>query len=221
MHPDPDTVSLGRAALEALLSGPRPSTRLRAARDDGRLVALIPELERCIGYDQGTRFHTLPLDEHLFAVVDAIATETDDHLLRLAALLHDIGKPDAAFRGADGEMHYGGWHEAGYLSHEEIGSIMAGRILRRLGYDRDAIVVVETLVRWHMPREQDAGQAAALAGHLGRLTTAVCLLRRADAAGKGLRPTRALLARLAPLEEHLDAAAFAGLSPELALTGTR
>lgn len=115
-------------------------------------------------------------------------------------------------------MHYGGWHEAGYLSHEEVGSIMVGRLMRRLGYDRDAIVTVETLVRWHMPREQDAGQAAELAGHLGRLTKPVCILRRADAAGKGARPSRALLDRLARLEEHLDDAVLAKLSPTLSLT---
>ena len=57
-----------------------------------------PEFVRCIGYDQNNPHHYLPLDLHMRAVMDnveAMPGATDK--LIVAALLHDIGKPDAAF----------------------------------------------------------------------------------------------------------------------------
>ena len=70
------------------------------------LVALLPEFEPAIGFDQESRYHDLTVDEHTFAVVQAAADAGAPLRVRLAALFHDLGKPLVAWRGSDGRLHY-------------------------------------------------------------------------------------------------------------------
>src|SRR5437773_11407412 len=63
----------GMGELSKLLLGSRPARALRLARDTRVLTALLPELEPSIGFDQESRYHDLPLDEHTFAGVQASA----------------------------------------------------------------------------------------------------------------------------------------------------
>src|SRR5829696_8110520 len=63
----------GMGELSKLLLGPHPAKALRIARDTGALVHLLPELEPMIGFDQESRYHDLPLDEHVFRTVQATA----------------------------------------------------------------------------------------------------------------------------------------------------
>ena len=92
--------------LSKLLLGSEPRKALRLARDTGVLVALLPEFERAIGFDQESRYHDLTVDEHTFAVVQAAADAGAPLRVRLAALFHDLGKPHVAWRGTDGRLHY-------------------------------------------------------------------------------------------------------------------
>ena len=75
---------------------PRAAKALRLARDTGVLVALLPEFGPAIGFDPRSPDHGLTLDEHTFAVVQAAADAGTPLRVRLAALLHDLGKPVAA-----------------------------------------------------------------------------------------------------------------------------
>ena len=63
----------GMGELSKLLMGAKPAKALRLARDAGVLVHLLPEMEPAIGFDQESRYHDLPLDEHTFEVVQAAA----------------------------------------------------------------------------------------------------------------------------------------------------
>ncbi len=56
----------GMGELSKLLMGAKPAKALRLARDAGVLVHLLPEMEPAIGFDQESRYHDLPLDEHTF-----------------------------------------------------------------------------------------------------------------------------------------------------------
>ena len=67
---------------------------------------LLPELEPAIGFEQESRYHDLTVDEHTFAVVQAAADAGTPLRVRLAALFHDAGKPQVAWRGTDGRLHY-------------------------------------------------------------------------------------------------------------------
>src|SRR5439155_20287260 len=88
----------GMGELSKLLLGRESAKALRLARDTGVLTALLPELEAAIGFEQDSKRQHLPLDEHIFAVVQAAADAGASLPVRLGALLHDAGKP-----GADGD----------------------------------------------------------------------------------------------------------------------
>jgi putative nucleotidyltransferase with HDIG domain len=63
-------------------------------------------------------------------------------LLTLAALLHDVGKPDTASLEPDGRRRF--------IEHERAGADMAARVLRRLRFATDAVRLAETIVRHHL-----------------------------------------------------------------------
>lgn len=196
-----------RAELEALLAGPDPIEALRTARDDARLIALLPEFGPCLHYDQRTRFHGLPADEHMFLVAAQAASRGASMDVRLAALLHDVGKPHAAFLGTDGFYHYGGCDSV--ASHEEIGAAITLSALLRLGYGTMRADRVARMVRWHMPREATLAEAREVARVMAGATADLCLLRRCDAYGKGAAPERSSLRRLDLLEAAHDPLALA------------
>ena len=114
----------GMGELSKLLLGGHPAKALRLARDTGVLVALIPEFEPAL---DGT------LDEHIFSVVQAAADARAPLGVRLAALLHDLGKPTAP----------------GAAEHAEVGARIAASVLSRLRYPAQLQRHVTNLVRYH------------------------------------------------------------------------
>jgi tRNA nucleotidyltransferase/poly(A) polymerase len=123
----------GRGELSKLLLGREPRRALELARDTGVLVALLPEFGPSIGYEIDSEEHTRPLDEHILAVVQAAADGGFSLQVRLAALLHDLGKPGCP----DGE------------DHAERGARVAAQVLRRLRYPTSLREWVVRIVRFH------------------------------------------------------------------------
>ncbi len=105
--------------LSKLLQGRMPQRALLLARDTGVLTEVIPEFSRAIGYSLGSARQPLPLDEHIFSVVQNAADAEDRLVVRLACLLHDLGKPETDTEGT---------------SHAVVGVVLANRILKRLRY---------------------------------------------------------------------------------------
>jgi tRNA nucleotidyltransferase (CCA-adding enzyme) len=140
----------GMGELSKLLMGSQPGRALRLARDTGVLVELLPQFERAIGFDQESRYHSLTVDEHTFAVVQAAADAKRSLAVRLAALFHDLGKPHVAWRGADGRLHY--YAKPGFSdkSHEQVGAELAREALLRLRYPNALRARVVRIVRHHM-----------------------------------------------------------------------
>ena len=124
----------GMGELSKLLLGARPAEALRIARDTGVLVEVLPEYGPAIGYDLGSPRQPGPLEEHLFAVVQETAELGAELSVRLCALLHDLGKPEALRTGAD---------------HAQVGAAIAGRVLRRLRYPNALHDEVRRLVAAH------------------------------------------------------------------------
>ena len=114
------------------------------------LVELLPEFEPAIGFDQESRYHSLTVDEHTFAVVQAAADAGYALPVRLAALFHDLGKPHVAWRGTDGRLHY--YAKPGFSdrSHEQVGCELAREALLRLRYPNALRDRVVRIVRHHM-----------------------------------------------------------------------
>ena len=183
----------GLGELSKLLLGTHPAKALRIARDTGVLVQLLPELEPAIGFEQESRYHDLTVDEHTFAVVQAAADAGTPLRVRLAALFHDAGKPQVAWRGTDGRLHY--YAKRGYStkSHEQVSAELAGAALARLRYPTELRKRVVRIVRAHMfdPGKGDALRARKLLARFGDgLAFDLLDHKEADLRGKGDRPAR-------------------------------
>jgi len=108
----------------------------------GLLTYVLPELETAMGCEQGG-IHAYDVYEHCLRTLQAAADKEHSTSMRLAALLHDVGKPTT--RGTGGKnKHYT------FFGHEVVGARMAKKILERLKLPRETIFEVEKLVRWHM-----------------------------------------------------------------------
>ncbi len=164
------------AELDRILAAEHPSTGLRLLASSGLLAVVLPELATQRGIPQN-KIEGEDLWDHTVRSVDA-APRTDP-IVRLAALLPDIGKPATA---ADG--HFPG--------HERVGEIEAAALLTRLHYPRAVVDRVARLVRHHMfDLDAEASDAAVrrFIGRVGReLLPELWALRAADSVGSGRAP---------------------------------
>jgi putative nucleotidyltransferase with HDIG domain len=177
----------GMGELSKLLLGAEPARALRLARDTGVLVEFLPDFEPAIGFDQESRYHDLTVDEHTFAVVQAAADRGFGLTVRLAALLHDLGKPRVGWRGRDGRLHYYAKPGLAERGHDQVGAEIADRVLRRLRYPNALRQRVVRIVRRHMFRvgAGDAGTARRfLRKHGAALALDLLDHKEADLAGK-------------------------------------
>jgi tRNA nucleotidyltransferase (CCA-adding enzyme) len=182
--------------LTHLLAAPRPSVGLRLAQETGLLAVVSPELGAQRGVPQN-KVAGEDLWDHTLRAVDA--APADRPIVRLAALLHDLGKPATL---ADGHFHH----------HDDVGASQAVELLERLRFPRAAIDTVEVLVRHHMFTVDPDATGAAIRRFIKRVgrehVHALLELRRADDIGSG-RPgdSPALLAFRARIDEELAAEA--------------
>lgn len=101
------------------------------------IAVFIPELADGFDFDQQNPFHCYDVYEHELHAVDAIPLRVP---LRLAALLHDVGKPEC-FIVKNGWGHFYG--------HEKRSAEMAETILRELKYDNRTVDDVTFLIKNH------------------------------------------------------------------------
>ncbi len=139
------TVSAERIAdeLRKLLErADRPSHGFRLMEKSGLLKEILPELQHCVGVDQPGPFHAFDVFEHTLHCIDA---SPKDFRVRLAALFHDINKPQTKR-----EVERSGEPGATFYSHEVKGAQTARDIMNRLRLSRELISQVTTLVERHM-----------------------------------------------------------------------
>nr|WP_276581905.1 CCA tRNA nucleotidyltransferase [Cellulomonas sp. RIT-PI-Y] len=139
-----------RDELVKLLLSANPRAGLRVLVDTGLADRVLPELPALrLEIDEHHRHKDVY--EHSLTVLDkAIALETGpdgavpgpDLVLRLAALLHDIGKPPTR-RFEDG----GG---VSFHHHEVVGAKMTAKRLRALHFDKNTVKQVSRLVELHL-----------------------------------------------------------------------
>jgi tRNA nucleotidyltransferase (CCA-adding enzyme) len=173
--------------LAKLLQGKEPAKALRLARDTGVLTALLPEFEPTIGYEQNSDRQHLPLDEHIFAVVQATADAGAPLAVRLAALFHDLGKP-----GRNG-------------THAERGADITAAGLGRLRYPNRLRAHTTRLVRAHSFPLVDVDALFArkfLREHGDELAFDLVTHKEADLAGK--QPSKEELEAVAELRSLLE-----------------
>lgn len=84
------------------------------------ISTMLPLISDCIDYNQHSNWHPHNAYEHMLCVTDNIKTTSNNlFVLKLAALLHDIGKPKCAVLKADGTMSFKGHPETSALMVKE------------------------------------------------------------------------------------------------------
>lgn len=131
-----------QAEFSRILLSPNPKLGIELLHDLGLLQYIIPELEKAIGVGQN-QAHAYDVWEHLLRSLQCAADKEYPLDIRIAALLHDISKPETKkfSRETNTITFYG---------HEVVGSRVTKKILERLKYPSKTIEKVFKLVRWHM-----------------------------------------------------------------------
>lgn len=136
-----------QAELVKLLMSDHPDA-LRDAYELGITKAVLPELDAAFATAQQNPHHQYTVGEHLMQSLLHIQA---DKSLRLAALLHDIGKPKVRTTDGEGIDHFHG--------HVEVSEQMAAGILRRLKFDNDTITKVQKYIRYHDYKPEPSARA--------------------------------------------------------------
>jgi putative nucleotidyltransferase with HDIG domain len=108
----------------------------------GLLEQFIPEFLPAVGCEQGG-IHAFDVYEHLLRSLQAAADKDFSLEMRLAALFHDIGKPQTRRTGGKNKKY-------SFFGHEVVGARMTQEIFERLKLPKDLTENVVALVRWHM-----------------------------------------------------------------------
>lgn len=153
----------------------RPSLGFHVMKEIGILEEILPELAVCVGVTQPGGYHKFDVFEHTLFTIDHASK---DLRLRLAALFHDICKPQCRELVPEGATFYG---------HERKGAGVAKRVMKRLRYPYQLISEVVLLVRRHMytDRVTDKGLRRLIRNVGEDLIFDLLELRRADVKAQG------------------------------------
>jgi poly(A) polymerase/tRNA nucleotidyltransferase (CCA-adding enzyme) len=127
-----------RDELEKIILSDKPSEGIEILRKSGLLKYIIPELEFGIGVSQN-RHHIYTVYEHLILSLKHCPSKKLE--TRLAALLHDIAKP---------QTKAGVGQDSTFYNHDFVGARFSKRILKRLKFSGKIVDKVSLLVKNHM-----------------------------------------------------------------------
>ena len=145
-----------QAELSRLLVGDDPRLGLELLVDTGLAAHVLPELPALqLEIDEHHQHkdvyeHTLQVLERAVRLEPGLPEGGPDLVLRLAAVLHDIGKPRTRRHEANGGVSF---HH-----HEVVGAQMTRKRMKALGYGKDLVESVSLLVELHL-RFHGYGQA--------------------------------------------------------------
>lgn len=102
------------------------------------LSVIIPDIKKCVYFNQNNKYHAYNVWAHTCAVV---ANTSSNIYVRLAALFHDIGKPDSYTEDSLGYGHFYG--------HPKISADITLNIMTKLKFSNEYIKNVYNLVLYH------------------------------------------------------------------------
>lgn len=102
-----------------------------------------PITKDCINFAQDNPHHTLSVSRHMYYVYENIVSNKGNDLLKIASILHDIGKPYC--KNFKLESRY-----ANYYNHENVSAQLSIRFLLKSGYSDEDIIKISTYIQLHM-----------------------------------------------------------------------
>jgi tRNA nucleotidyltransferase (CCA-adding enzyme) len=173
----------------------RPSRAFEVMREHGMLAVTAPELLESVGCEQN-RYHAFDVWNHAMSCLDHCPPEP---VLRVAGLLHDVGKPRSrAFSEKTNDFTF--------YEHERIGAELAEPLLMRLRFSNEERTRVVALVRHHLICYEENWSDSAVRRWIRRVSPErledLYRLNRADVLGKGTDAALDL-ERLAALEQRV------------------
>jgi len=170
-----------RDELIKMIMSEQASKGIELLRELKLLKYIIPEIEE--GYKVAqNKHHTFDCYEHYIRSLGYAAKQGFNKHVRLASLLHDIGKPRS--KRGEGE-------DATFYNHEIIGAKMTLQILNRLKFPKKDIEKIAKLVRYHLfyytPEEVGENSVRRLVRQVGPENMEELLqVRMADRIGSGV-----------------------------------
>jgi tRNA nucleotidyltransferase (CCA-adding enzyme) len=191
-----------RDEWQKTMKAPRPSRAFEVMKDHGMLAITAPEMLESVGCEQN-KYHAYDVWGHAMSCLDSAPPAP---VLRVAALLHDVGKPRSrAF--SDKTQDYT------FYEHERIGAEMVEPMLARLRFSNEERQHITALVRHHLVCYDESWSDAAVRRWIQRVTPELVadlyLLNEADVRGKG-RDCSTDLAMLEGLKARVAAVLAAG-----------
>lgn len=188
-----------QAEFSKTLLTSRPTLGMTLLLDSGLLAQFAPELVSMVGVTQN-EFHAYPVWDHTLVAVGTLPADAS-LVLRLATLLHDLGKPSTKAVSDDGRVHFYG--------HADKGAALARAFLARLKYPNEIIQAVTTLVAQHMRIGEyrpiwTNGAIRRLIRDLGPQLDDLFAIHRADVAA--LAPTHHDISRATELRARMETA---------------
>jgi poly(A) polymerase/tRNA nucleotidyltransferase (CCA-adding enzyme) len=184
-----------RDEILKILESETPSIGIEYLRKSGLLETFLPELVMCHGVEQN-KYHIFDVYYHSIYSCDAAPKEHP--MIRLAALLHDIGKVPTRQPGADGDFTF--------YNHEVVGAKMAKKFMKRLKFSNEQIDIVNNLILNHMFHYTDEWTDGAVRRFIRKVgldnIENLFTLRMADRKGNGAR--KGLPAPIERLKKRID-----------------
>jgi len=129
-----------RDELIRIIMTQRPDQSIELLRESKLLNYIIPELEKGVGVSQN-RHHIYTIYQHSILSLKFASQRKYNLETRLAALFHDIAKP---------QTKVGEGPESTFYNHDQMGAKFAINILQRLKFPKKIIEKVGILIRNHM-----------------------------------------------------------------------
>jgi tRNA nucleotidyltransferase (CCA-adding enzyme) len=192
-----------RDEIMKLLEAETPSVGFEHMRKSGLLDIVLPELSSCHGALQN-KYHMYDIYYHSLYSCDAAPREKP--LIRLASLLHDLGKLPTRREGEDGDYTF--------YNHEVIGARICRRVMKRLKFSNEDTARVLNMVSNHMFHYTEEWTDGAVRRFMRKVGVEnlddLVVLRIADRVGNGMRgglpqPIRTLMKRIEKVIEDENA----------------
>ena len=129
-----------RDELQKLLMGPKAMEGVETLRELGLLQYILPELQEGYGVSQN-KHHNYTVWEHNLLSLQYAVQQGWSFPVRLASLLHDVGKP---------RVKKGKGKDSTFYAHEVVGARMTSKMLERLKFPKKDIEKITKLVRYHL-----------------------------------------------------------------------